>query len=61
MHAVDVTSFMDNGIASLKRHHAYANNLPGSFDPDEFLRHRASATGELLGCRYAVSYEIVWI
>ena len=60
-HAVDVTSFIDRGINSLKKHKAYIKNLPGSFDPEEFLRRRASAVGKLLGCKYAVAFEVILI
>ncbi len=60
-HAVDVTQFIDKGIASLQKHHVYIDNLPVSFNPDEFLRSRLLATGKLLGCKYAVSFEVIWI
>ena len=58
-HAVDVTSFIDKGIASLQKHRVYIQNLPGRFDPDEFLRENASITGTRFGCKYAVDFEVI--
>jgi LmbE family N-acetylglucosaminyl deacetylase len=60
-HAVDVTSSLDLGIASLREHRAYLDNLPGEFDPEVFLRQNAAETGEGFGCRYAVSFEVIMI
>ena len=60
-HVVDVTSFLDKGIASLEKHRTYINNLPQSFNPEEFLRQNASATEKLLSCKYAVNFEVIWI
>jgi LmbE family N-acetylglucosaminyl deacetylase len=60
-HAVDVTSFMDKGIASLEKHRVYIDNLSSSFNPEEFLRWNASITGERFGCEYAVGFEVIRI
>lgn len=60
-HAVDVTDFLDMGIASLRAHKAYLQNLSGDFDPEAFLRNNASATGKRLGCQYAVGFEVMKI
>ena len=60
-HAVDVTSSLDKGIASLKAHQAYIENLSGDFDPATFLRESASGTGKSLGVEYAVSFEVIQI
>jgi len=60
-HAVDVTDFLDKGIASLKAHKAYIQNLSGDFDPEAFLRNNASATGKRFGCKYAVGFEVMKI
>ena len=60
-HAVDVTSSLDKGIASLKAHQAYIENLSGDFDPETFLRQSASGTGKSLGVEYAVSFEVIEI
>ncbi len=60
-HAVDVTDFIDKGIASLRAHRAYIENLSGTFDPEVFLRNNASATGKRFGCSYAVGFEVIKI
>ena len=58
-HAVDVTDSIDKGVASLEQHRVYIDNLGGSFDADTFLRMSASASGELAGCEYAVTFEVI--
>jgi LmbE family N-acetylglucosaminyl deacetylase len=61
-HAVDVTGFVDAGIASLREHRAYLDGLPvGSFgtDPDAFLRQMAAQTGSRFGGRPAVGFELI--
>jgi LmbE family N-acetylglucosaminyl deacetylase len=58
-HAVDVTAFLDQGIASLQAHHLYLSHLSKSFDPAAFLRQQALAAGPALGCQYAVSFEVI--
>ena len=60
-HAVDVTDFLEQGIASLQAHREYIENLSGDFDPEKFLRQNATAAGKYLGCRYAVSFEVMAI
>ncbi len=60
-HAVDVSDFLVKGIASLKAHKAYIENLSGEFDPEAFLRNNASATGKRFGCQYAVGFEVMKI
>jgi LmbE family N-acetylglucosaminyl deacetylase len=60
-HAVDVSDFLEKGIASLKAHQAYIQNLAGNFDPEAFLRNNASATGKRFGCPYAVGFEVMKI
>jgi LmbE family N-acetylglucosaminyl deacetylase len=60
-HAVDVTDFLEKGIASLKAHKAYIQNLAGNFDPEAFLRNNASAAGKNFGCQYAVGFEVMKI
>jgi LmbE family N-acetylglucosaminyl deacetylase len=60
-HAVDVTDFLDQGIASLQAHRAYLENLAGDFDPDSFLRQNAASTGKRFGCKYAVAFEEITI
>lgn len=60
-HAVDVTSVLDQGIASLKEHRVYIGNLSEGFDPESFLRQNAIETGKALGCQFAVSFEVITI
>jgi LmbE family N-acetylglucosaminyl deacetylase len=60
-HGVDVTDFLDRGIASLQAHQAYIENLSGDFKPDSFLRQNAAATGKRFGCKYAVAFEAITI
>ena len=57
-HAVDVTNYLDRGIASLREHRAYISGLGGEFDADAFLRRSAVATGKLFGTELAVSFEV---
>jgi LmbE family N-acetylglucosaminyl deacetylase len=57
-HAVDVTGFIDRGIASLQEHQAYLAGLGGEFDPATFLRNHAAEVGKRLGCELAVSFEV---
>ena len=57
-HAVDVTDFMDAGIASLEKHRVYIDNLGKDFDPEAYLTFNLAATGQRLGCDYAVSFEV---
>ncbi|MEE9198596.1 MAG: PIG-L deacetylase family protein [Dehalococcoidia bacterium] len=58
-HAVDVTDFIDRGVASLQEHKVYTDNLPGDFDADTFLRWGAAEVGERAGCEYAVALEVI--
>ncbi len=60
-HAVDITAFLDKGIASLKQHFEYLSHLSGNFDPEAFLRQDARETGNRFGCRFAVSFEVIRI
>jgi LmbE family N-acetylglucosaminyl deacetylase len=60
-HGVDVTDFLDRGIASLQAHQAYIENLSGDFNPESFLSNNAAATGKLFGCQYAVAFEVIEI
>ncbi len=56
---VDVTDYIDRGVASLKEHKVYIDNLEGGFDPEMFLTFGAAAVGEQVGCDYAVSFSIL--
>jgi len=57
-HAVDVTGFLDRGIASLHEHVAYLKGLGGDFDVDAFLRNAARSMGERAGCELAIAFEV---
>jgi LmbE family N-acetylglucosaminyl deacetylase len=58
-HGVDVTGFLERGIASLKAHAAYMQGLGDTgFDPAEFLPWVASASGVRLGVDYAVLFDV---
>ncbi len=61
-HAVDVTGFVDSGIASLREHRAYLDGLPAGTvgsDPDAFLRQIAAEAGSRFGDRPAVGFELI--
>jgi LmbE family N-acetylglucosaminyl deacetylase len=58
-HGVDVTDHLALGIESLKAHDAYLRGLSQQMDPEEFLESIARMTGTRLGCRYAVSFEVL--
>jgi LmbE family N-acetylglucosaminyl deacetylase len=57
-HAVDVTDFLDKGVASLREHKTYIEQFEG-FDPDRFLREGAEACGKRLGCSLALTFEVL--
>jgi LmbE family N-acetylglucosaminyl deacetylase len=56
-HAVDVTGFLDRGIASLKEHRAYLEHT--GTDADAMLREWAEEAGRAVGVEHAVSFEVV--
>ena len=58
-HAVDVTDFLDHGIASLLAHKVYIAHLAHEFDPRSFLRQQAEQAGQRFGCQYAVDFEVI--
>lgn len=59
-HAVDVTTTLDRGIASLAAHRAYLAGLPDDMrDAEAFLRPMAASTGQRVGVAYAVSFELL--
>lgn len=60
-HAVDVTDYLDQGIASLKAHRAYIENLSGHFNPEKFLRETTAYYGKRFRCKYAVAFEVMTI
>jgi LmbE family N-acetylglucosaminyl deacetylase len=60
-HAVDVTTYLDQGIASLYEHRTYLAHLSTHTDPAAFLRHNAAEVGQRCGCQYAVNFEVIRI
>ncbi len=58
-HTVDVSEFVEKGIASLEQHHVYLENLPEGFDVISFVRNNMADTGKRVGCEYAVSLEVI--
>jgi LmbE family N-acetylglucosaminyl deacetylase len=58
-HAVDVSNFIDRGIASLEKHRVYLENLSVKVEPGSFLREFATETGKRFGCDYAVAFEAI--
>jgi len=60
-HGVDVTEHFEAGVASLEAHAQYLAGLGNSAmaEPREFLESFARATGTRMGCRLAVSFEVI--
>jgi LmbE family N-acetylglucosaminyl deacetylase len=56
-HAVDVTGFIDRGVASLKEHRLYLEHT--GTDADAMLREWARETGRAFGVEYAIWFEVV--
>jgi len=56
-HFVDVSQYLDVGVASLREHRAYLEGLGGNFDPDDFIRNMAGYGGMAAGCEYAVLFQ----
>ncbi|TCO61892.1 PIG-L deacetylase family protein [Actinocrispum wychmicini] len=58
-HGVDVTGFLDRGIASLSAHSAYLRGLDdAAVKPAEFLTEIASAHGSRLNVEHAVLFDV---
>jgi len=58
-HGVDVTGFVERGMAWLQAHRAYREGLGGAaFDPAEFLPWIAAASGARLDVGFAVLFEV---
>lgn len=58
-HYTDVTGHLDAGIASLRAHKVYLDNLGGDFDPAAFLTGIAERTGAEAGVVHAVAFELI--
>jgi len=58
-HAVDITDTFDDGVESLKAHHAYIEGLGWAhFDPAEFLEGMSRATGSRMGVAHGAPFEV---
>ena len=60
-HACDVTSSLEQGIASLVAQRAYFEHLGRPFDADAFLRGQATAAGRLLGVAAAATFQVLLV
>ena len=61
-HAVDVSEYWETGMASLREHRAYLDNLGNVGDgPFEFLTAHAREVGRAFRCEYAAQAELVYI
>ena len=61
-HAVDVSEYWETGLASLREHKAYLENLGDvGNSPFEFLTAHAREAGAAFGCDYASYAELVLI
>jgi len=58
-HYVDVSDFLDVGIASLEAHAAYIGGLGGDFQAEPFLRSLAEPTGQEVGVAAAIAFELI--
>jgi LmbE family N-acetylglucosaminyl deacetylase len=60
-HGVDVTDTFDRGVASLEAHTLYLRGLgpTAMSEPREFLEAMARPVGTRMGCRYAMSFEVI--
>jgi LmbE family N-acetylglucosaminyl deacetylase len=59
-HAVDVTGWLDKGVASLEQHAAYLAGLgDGSTRAADVVTPAAEATGARIGVTHAVSFEVL--
>jgi LmbE family N-acetylglucosaminyl deacetylase len=58
-HAVDVTGWLDRGIASLEQHAAYLRGLgDGTTQAADVVTPAAEATGARIGATHAVAFEV---
>ncbi|WP_243774497.1 PIG-L deacetylase family protein [Actinomadura barringtoniae] len=58
-HYVDVTGHLEAGIASLRAHKIYFDNLGADFDPEGFLRGLAEPAGQEAGVPQAIPFELI--
>ena len=58
-HVVDVTGFLDRGVASLEQHRAYLEGLgDGTTRAADVITPAAVATGARIGVEHAVAFEV---
>jgi len=62
-HGVDVTESFETGVASLEAHAEYLRGLGDQVmsEPREFLESFARQAGSQMGCRYAVTFDVISI
>ena len=60
-HAVDVSEHWETGMASLREHRVYLENLGNAAGPFEFLTAHARAAGQTINATYACQAELVLI
>jgi len=60
-HVVDVSGFLEQGVASLLEHKSYLEYLGPSFDPETFLRKGAEDMGKRSGYKHAIGFEVIHI
>ena len=59
-HAVDVSGFLDRGIASLEEHRGYLQGLgDGTTKAADVILPAAEATGARIGVEHAVAFEVL--
>lgn len=58
-HAVDVTGYLDAGVASLECHRAYIDGLGREFDARGMLEGFARGAGERLGVEHALAVQLI--
>jgi LmbE family N-acetylglucosaminyl deacetylase len=60
-HAVDVSGFLEAGVASLESHRAYIDGLSQEFDARGMLEGFARVGGEAIGTDLAISFHLIRI
>ncbi|WP_235960423.1 PIG-L deacetylase family protein [Actinomadura macrotermitis] len=58
-HYVDVTGHLDAGVASLRAHRVYFDNLGADFDPEAFLTGIVEPLGRTVGVTHAMPFELI--
>lgn len=58
-HAVDVTDYLDSGLAALREHRAYLAALGGAEWSIDHVTSNARRAGRLYGSQYAAAFELI--